>query len=311
MALIPRSQGRTVSRPTLQQHTPITGLGSIGKAIDGVLEARKEEKDKTEKADFALQSSKIGADISVVDNDLILKMQSEGLPYEEAVKQRQDSLGSIKKQYKTVVPKQFEQNFNNYFEQHSYQSASKYLPIAQKSEQQQAIVQLKDMKENYLKNPNASEQEVWNGLATYGQSKSLPLAHVKDAFNEYKNNRSSNDVAAFYLGNKSDNEKLTELTTPEAVIAKHPNLTQEQAVYWSGRALTQMDQNKRAAALQQKQLEDDAKDAVNEMKADIETLLIPSEAVLKSRLARVKGTEKESEFVQSLGPNQVHRLYLM
>lgn len=292
MALIPRSQGRTVSRPTLQQHTPITGLASVGKAIDGVLEARKEEKDKTEKADFALQSSKIGADISVVDNDLILKMQSEGLPYEEAVKQRQDSLESIKKQYKTVVPKQFEQNFNNYFEQHSYQSASKYLPIAQKSEQQQAIVQLKEMKENYLKNPNASEQEVWNGLATYGQSKNLALAHVKDNFNEYKNNRSSNDVAAFYLGNKSDNEKLTELTTPEAVLKKHPNLTQEQAVYWSGRALTQMDQNKRAAALQQKQLDDDAKDAVNEMKADIETGLIPSEAVIKARLARVQGTQK-------------------
>lgn len=301
MALIPRSQGRTVSRPTLQQHTPITGLASVGKAIDGVLEARKEEKDKTEKADFALQSSKIGADISVVDNDLILKMQSEGLPYEEAVKQRQDSLESIKKQYKTVVPKQFEQNFNNYFEQHSYQSASKYLPIAQKSEQQQAIVQLKEMKENYLKNPNASEQEVWNGLATYGQSKNLALAHVKDNFNEYKNNRSSNDVAAFYLGNKSDNEKLTELTTPEAVLKKHPNLTQEQAVYWSGRALTQMDQNKRAAALQQKQLDDDAKDAVNEMKADIETGLIPSEAVIKARLARVQGTQKESEFVQYSG----------
>ncbi|MEK5745457.1 hypothetical protein VXE41_21580, partial [Acinetobacter variabilis] len=85
----------------------------------------------------------------------------------------------------------------------------------------------------------------------------------------------SNDVAAFYLGNKSDNEKLTELLTPEAVIAKHPNLTQEQAVYWSGRALTQIDQNNRAAALQQKQLDDDAKDAVSEMKGDIETGLIP------------------------------------
>ena len=186
MALIPRSQGRTVSRPTLQQHTPITGLASVGKAIDGALEARKEEKDKTEKADFALQSSKIGADISVVDNDLLLKMQSGELTYDNAVKQRQESLESIKTQYKTAVPKQFEQNFNNYFEQHSYQSASKYLPIAQKSEQQQAIVQLKDMKENYLKNPNASEQEVWNGLAIYGQSKNLPLAHVKDAYNEYK-----------------------------------------------------------------------------------------------------------------------------
>lgn len=167
MALIPKSQGRNTSRPVMQQHTPITGLGSIGKAIDGVLEARKEEKDKTEKADFALQSSKIGADISVVDNDLLLKMQSGELTYDNAVKQRQESLESIKTQYKTAVPKQFEQNFNNYFEQHSYQSASKYLPIAQKSEQQQAIVQLKDMKENYLKNPNASEQKVWNGLATY------------------------------------------------------------------------------------------------------------------------------------------------
>ncbi|MFX4880113.1 hypothetical protein ABTC00_19565, partial [Acinetobacter baumannii] len=85
------------------------------------------------------------------------------------------SLESIKTQYKTAVPKQFEQSFNNYFEQHSYQSASKYLPIAQKSEQQQAIVQLKDMRENYLKNPNASEKEVWNGLALYAQSKGLPL----------------------------------------------------------------------------------------------------------------------------------------
>ncbi|MGC9633885.1 MULTISPECIES: hypothetical protein [unclassified Acinetobacter] len=298
---IPVSQGRATSQPTLQQHTPMTGLSSIGQAIGNVVDARKEEQDKKEKADFALQSSKIGADISVVDNDLLTKMQSGELTYDNAVKQRQDSLESIKTQYKTAVPKQFEQNFNNYFEQHSYQSASKYLPVAQKSEQQQAIVQLKDMKENYLKNPNTSENEVWNGLTLYAQSKGLPVAHVQDTFNEYKNNRAGNDVTTFYLGNKSDNEKLTELSTPEAVIKKHPNLTQEQAVYWSGRALTQMDQNNRANALQQKQLEDDAKDAVNEMKADIETGLIPSEAVIKSRLARVRGTQKEPEFVQLSG----------
>lgn len=41
--LIPRSQGRTVSKPTLQQHTPMTGLASIGKAIDGVMQARDEK----------------------------------------------------------------------------------------------------------------------------------------------------------------------------------------------------------------------------------------------------------------------------
>ncbi|MDC4144783.1 hypothetical protein [Acinetobacter baumannii] len=302
---IPISRGREAPQAQMQSFTPNTGLAEIGRSIGGALEARseelREEQDKTEKADFALQSSKIGADISVVDNDLLLKMQSGELTYDNAVKQRQESLESIKTQYKNVVPKQFEQNFNNYFEQHSYQSASKYLPIAQKLEQQQAIVQLKGMRENYLKNPNASEKEVWNGLSLYAQSKGLPLAHVQDTFNEYKNNRASNDVTTFYQVNKSDNEKLTELSTPEAVIAKHPDLTQEQAVYWSGRALSQMDQNNRAVALQQKQLEDDAKDAVNEMKTDIETGLIPSEDVIKSRLARVKGTGKESEFVQYSG----------
>lgn len=303
---IPVSGGTQVSaQPIMQQNTPMTGLSQIGRTVENVLnerdEKQRQEQDKSEKANFALQSSKIGADISVVDNDLLLKMQSGEISYDDAVKQRQDSLDSIKGQYKSNIPKQFEQNFNNYFEQHSYQSASKYLPIAQKSEQQQAIVQLKDMRENYLKNPNASEKEVWNGLALFAQSKNLPLPHVQDAFNEYKNNRAGNDVTTFYLAHRSDSEQLNQLATPEAVLAKHPNLTQEQAVYWSGRALSQIDQNSRAAALQQKQLENDAKDAVSEMKGDIETGLIPSEAVIKSRLARVKGSKHESEFVQYSG----------
>ncbi|WP_435574952.1 hypothetical protein [Acinetobacter lwoffii] len=295
-------QAGRIQMPQDQSGQMIAGaLQNVSQVAVQYAAQQQQEQDKKAKADFALQSSKVGADISVVDDDLLLKMQSGAIAYDDAVVQRQKSLETIKGQYKDLIPKKFEQNFNNYFEQHSYQSASKYLPIAQKSEQQQAIVKLKDMRENYLKNPNASEQDVWSGMALYAQSKNLPLAHVQDTFNEYKNSRAGNDVSTFYLGNKSDNEKLTELSTPEAVIAKHPNLTQEQAVYWSGRVSSQIDQNNRAVALQQKQLEDDAKDAVTEMKADIETGLIPSEDVIKSRLARVKGTGKESEFVQYTG----------
>lgn len=264
-------------------------------------EKQKVEQDKKDKAEFALQSSKIGADISLIDEDLLVKMQDGQLTYDEAVKQRQNNIETIKGQYKDVIPKTYTQVFDNYFEQHSYQSASKYLPVAQKAKQQQGVVELKSMTENYLKNPSATEQEVQNGLIVFAQSKGLSQAYVDDTFLEYKNKRAANDINTFYLGNKSDNEKLTELSTPEAVIAKHPNLTQEQAVYWSGRVLSQIDQNSRAAALQQKQLESDAKDALDEMKADIETGLIPSEDIIKSRLARVKGTEKESEFVQYSG----------
>ena len=264
-------------------------------------EKLKIEQDKKDKAEFALQSSKIGSDISLIDEDLLVKMQDGQLTYDEAVKQRQNNIETIKGQYKDVIPKTYTQAFDNYFEQHSYQSASKYLPVAQKAKQQQGIVELKSMTENYLKNPNATEQEVQVGLQTYAQSKGLSQAYVDDTFSEYKNKRSGNDVNAFYLANKTDNTKLAELTTPEAILKQYPNLTQEQAVYWSGRAASQMDQNQKAYDRQQKEVESEAKDAVKEMRSDIETGLIPSESVIKERLALVKGTTHEKEFVQYSG----------
>lgn len=295
-----------VGRTRMPTQTNIAGsLNNIAQ-VAGQFAAdqhRKEqlEQDQKDKADFALQSSKIGADISLVDDDLLIKMQSGELTFDESVQQRQKSLETIKGQYKEAIPKTYNQAFDNYFEQHSYQSASKYLPVAQKAEQQQSIVQLKSMTENYLKSPDASDQEVQVGLQTYAQSKGLSQAYVDDTFSEYKNKRSGNDVNAFYLANKTDNTKLAELTTPEAVLKQHPNLTQEQAVYWSGRAASQMDQNQKAYDRQQKEVESEAKDAVKEMRSDIETGLIPSESVIKERLALVKGTTHEKEFIQYSG----------
>lgn len=284
---------------------PQNNLDQLGGALQNVsqvagryVQQKREEQDKKDTADFALQSSKIGADISTVDSDLLLKMQSGEVTFQDAVGQRQKSLETIKGQYKELIPKKFEQNFNNFFEQHSYQSASKYLPVAQKSEQQQAIVALKDMTENYLKNPDATEQEVQSGLQIYARSKGLAQAHVDNTLLEYKNKRSGNDVNAFYLANKTDNTELEGLKTPEDVIKKYPNLTQEQAVYWSGRALGQIDQNQKAYERQQKEVETVAQDAVKDMRSDIETGLIPSESVIANRLALVKGTSYEKEFIQ-------------
>ena len=291
-----------IQMPQNQSGQMIAGaLQNMSQVAQQRHEREKIEQDKKDKADFALQSSKIGADISLVDDDLLIKMQSGELTFDQSVQQRQKSLETIKGQYKEAIPKTYNQAFDNYFEQHSYQSASKYLPVAQKAEQQQSIVQLKSMTENYLKSPDASDQEVQVGLQTYAQSKGLSQAYVDDTFSEYKNKRSGNDVNAFYLANKTDNTKLAELTTPEAVLKKHPNLTQEQAVYWSGRAASQMDQNQKAYDRQQKEVESEAKDAVGEMRSDIETGLIPSESVIKERLALVKGTTHEKEFIQYSG----------
>ena len=48
MALIPKSQGRNTSRLVMQQHTPMTGLGSIGKTVDGIIEERRRKSDEAD-----------------------------------------------------------------------------------------------------------------------------------------------------------------------------------------------------------------------------------------------------------------------
>ena len=40
---IPRSQGRDTAKPTLQQHTPMTGLSSLGNVIGGAVQARDDK----------------------------------------------------------------------------------------------------------------------------------------------------------------------------------------------------------------------------------------------------------------------------
>lgn len=102
MALIPKSQGRDVSRPVMQQHTPMTGLGSIGKTIDGIIEERKKEQLKkddltasTVVSQFGLDAENMAADyrqkvasnqMSDVDADLAFSKEY-GLKMDEVVSQ--------------------------------------------------------------------------------------------------------------------------------------------------------------------------------------------------------------------------------
>lgn len=102
MALIPKSQGRDTSRPVMQQHTPMTGLGSIGNAIQGVVDERKKEQLKkddltasTVVSQFGLDAENMAADyrqkvasnqMSDVDADLAFSKEY-GLKMDEVVSQ--------------------------------------------------------------------------------------------------------------------------------------------------------------------------------------------------------------------------------
>ena len=67
--IIPRTQGRTVSQPTLQQHAPMTGLSAIGDTLQAhqdKLDAEQKKKDNltasTIVSQFGLDAENLGAD---------------------------------------------------------------------------------------------------------------------------------------------------------------------------------------------------------------------------------------------------------
>lgn len=72
--IIPRSQGRTVSQPTLQQHTPMTGLSNLGNAIGGALEARdaKQREEEAQQKSIALYHDNIATEEAKVKLDDVL-----------------------------------------------------------------------------------------------------------------------------------------------------------------------------------------------------------------------------------------------
>lgn len=72
--IIPRSQGRTISQPTLQQHTPMTGLSNLGNAIGGALEARdaKQREEEAQQKSIALYHDNLATEEAKVKLDDVL-----------------------------------------------------------------------------------------------------------------------------------------------------------------------------------------------------------------------------------------------
>ena len=72
--LIPRSQGREVSQPNLQQHTPITGLQEMGRSIGGAMNAHEEKlrEQEAQQKQIALYHDKINEQEAKVKLDDVM-----------------------------------------------------------------------------------------------------------------------------------------------------------------------------------------------------------------------------------------------
>lgn len=258
---------------------------------------------KQDTASYVQQSSNFGADIDLMDADITARIQSGALATDAAVQERQAALEKIKQQYMPTIPSTRKMDFDRFIEKTSYQSASKYMPVALQAARSQGAAQLSEISDNLLKS-STSLEDGEKSIREFGISKNLPTGTVETAVNKYKNTSATNGANAWFNGSMDNNEQLLKMTTAEDVLKAYPNLTQEQAIYYAHKSLTRIDQNNKAAEVAQKRIEADAKDATTEMRQITETGIVPDDEKIQSLYGRVKGTKQEAEF-QKLASNTV------
>ncbi|MFW2003463.1 hypothetical protein [Acinetobacter ursingii] len=277
--------------------------------INKEVEAKKTEllmndqQHKQDTAQYIQQSAKFSADIDLMDADITARVQSGSLPIENAVQERQSNLEKIKRQYMPHIPNTRKMDFDQHIDKTSYQSASKYMPVAFQAARSQAFAQVDDLSNNLLKS-NTTIEDGEKSIREFGISKNLPIGTVEAAVNKYKNTSATNGANAWFAGNMDNNEQLSKMTTAEDVLKAYPNLTQEQAIYYAHKSLTRIDQNNKAAEVAQNRIEADAKDATTEMRQITETGIVPDDSKIQGLYSRVKGTKQEAEF-QKLASNTV------
>ena len=258
---------------------------------------------KQDTASYVQQSSNFGADIDLMDADITARIQSGALATDAAVQERQAALEKIKQQYMPTIPSTRKMDFDRFIEKTSYQSASKYMPVALQAARSQGAAQLSEISDNLLKS-STSLEDGEKSIREFGISKNLPIGTVETTVNKYKNTSATNGANAWFNGSMDNNEQLSKMTTAENVLKAYPNLTQEQAIYYAHKSLTRIDQNNKAAEVAQKRIEADAKDATTEMRQITETGIVPDDEKIQSLYGRVKGTKQEAEF-QKLASNTV------
>lgn len=258
---------------------------------------------KQDTASYVQQSSNFGADIDLMDADITARIQSGLLATDAAIRERQGALEKIKQQYMSNIPSTRKMDFDQFIEKTSYQSASKYMPVALQAARSQGVAQLNEISDNLLKS-STNLEDGEKSIREFGISKNLPIGTVEAAVNKYKNTSATNGANAWFNGSMDDNEQLSKMTTAEDVLKAYPDLTQEQAIYYAHKSLTRIDQNNKAAEVAQNRIEADAKDATTEMRQITETGIVPDDSKIQGLYSRVKGTKQEAEF-QKLASNTV------
>lgn len=309
MAIIPRSQGRVTSQPTLQQHTPMTGLSSIGKVVDGVLDERKRKQEEAEVSakrvelyhnDLAKQEAKVKLDdvmtremseqITLLKNDV----SNGAMNADQANKTFNEWSKARFKQMQNELPWDSMHELENYWTENATRNATGFLPLQLRADAQKGVVVadrateiatrmsredgLEYLKRN-LESLNLPEPEKQQRINTYHTSRDV--LEVDGRITSAIESKDTTDLQS--LVKELDEGKFGYLDGPQAQQKKAQILSRIDAI----EKQVQVEENKRVQL---------AGKVLNDFKSQVLTGRALDDDYIQSVSDSVKGTEHEAEY---------------
>lgn len=309
MALIPKSQGRNTSRPVMQQHTPMTGLGSIGKAVDGIIEERRRKSDEADVSakraelyhnDLAEKEAKVKLDdvlttelseqVTLLKNDVA----NGAMNADTANKTLQQWSEKRFKDMEGELPGHAHQALSQHWSSNVTRNATAFLPLQLSADSKKDTVLADRVTEIGTRmDRKAGREYLESNLATLNLSEAEKQARIYG----YESTRDVLDIdgritAAVEGKNTADLQALiTDMDSGKYGYIDGPQVQQKKA-----QALSRIDAiNKQVEVEENKRLQLAGK-VLNDFKSQVLTGRALDDGYLESVKGAVAGTEHEAEY---------------
>lgn len=309
MALIPKSQGRDVSRPVMQQHTPMTGLGSIGKTIDGIMDERRRKSDEADVSakraelyhnDLAEKEAKVKLDdvlttelseqVTLLKNDVA----NGAMNADVANKTLQQWSEKRFKDMEGELPGHAHQALSQHWSSNVSRNATAFLPLQLSADSKKGTV----LADRYLEIGTRMDREAGAEYVKSNiQSLNIPEAQKQALIYKYQGTRDLQDIdgritsAVENKDTASLQQLITEMDNGGFGFTDGPKLQQKKA-----QALSRIDAiNKQVEVEENKRLQLAGK-VLNDFKSQVLTGRALDDDYLASVGGAVVGTEHEAEY---------------
>ena len=307
--LIPRSQGREVSQPNLQQHTPITGLQEMGRSIGVAMNAHEEKlrEQEAQQKQIALYHDKINEQEAKVKlDDVMTSEMSEQVTLvkndvSNGVYNAQKGGETLKKwsderykQLEETVPLHAREQFKSYWDESISRQSTDLLPLQLRADAQKSA-QLVDRAFDIATRYEEKAGEEY--LEIYLANAQMPEARKSEIRQTYKTTRNIMAIDG-RISSAVENEDLeslrgllTDIDANKYGYIDGPTNQQKR-----NQVLSRIDSIETKQRAEANKRNSDAGKFLNEYKANVLTGRAQDSEYESNIESLVKGTEHEQEF---------------